>query len=149
MRRRWGRAAVVAATAGAALGGLGCVGAARDLMAIERTGPGTGGATERIVITGDGRGRCGAAGPSRPLASETVIEARALERALEPLAERAAAYPGPAGGRDRLVARTRAGTVRWVGARPGVPRVLARIELLAVRARRALCPRGAPPRARG
>lgn len=122
----------------------GCGGAAGDLMAIERAAPGTRGGPQRIVITGDGRGRCGAGGPARQLASATVIEARAIERELAPLAERAADYTGPAPRGDRFVARSRAGTVRWVGRSPRLPRVLPRAELLHLRVRRALCPPGTP-----
>lgn len=116
----------------------GCGGSSGDLMAIERTGPGTLGATQRIVVTGDGRGRCGAAGPVRPIASGAVIEARELERELGPLAERAAAYEGSPG-RDRFVARTRAGTVRWTSGVARLPRVLPRAELFYVGTHRELC----------
>ena len=131
-----GAAAVAAALALAA----GCGGTAGDLMAVERTGPAPGVASQRIVVTGDGRGRCGARGPLRQLESATVIEARALERDLGPLAERAAGYAGPAG-RARLVARTRAGTVRWVEGAPRLPPVLARTDLFALRVGRVLCAR--------
>lgn len=130
-----GRGAAAAATLALAAG---CGGTAGDLMAVERAGPPPTGATQRIVVTGDGRARCGARGPLRQLHSATVIEARALERDLGPLAERAASYAGPAG-RPRLVARTRAGTVRWVEGAPRLPPVLARTDRFALRVGRALC----------
>lgn len=130
------RAVVVAALGLAALAG--CGGESGDLLAVEVAG-GPAGERRTIVVASDGRGRCNG-GELRPIENERLIEAREAERDIAELAEQGADLGGEAGGdRRAYVARTQAGTVRWVEAEPGNPAVLPRVELLALRLGRELC----------
>ena len=110
-----------------------CGGSAGDLLAIEVSG-GSQARARTLVVTGDGLGGCGR-GARRPIPSERLIEARAVERDLGELAERGASFAdgGTGAGRRSYVARSRAGTVRWTEGAPGLPAVLPRAALLAVR----------------
>lgn len=151
-------AAIVAALALAlALALSACGGEAGDLLALEASG----GPQEeplRLTVTEDGRGTCdrgelGMAGPLEPIPSERLIEARDVERELEGLAQDGAAFTrddAAAGGSDqeaqpagagvrRYVARTRAGTVRWVEGAPELPEILPRAALLAEQLEDDLC----------
>ena len=136
MRLRW----AVAAALGLAALACACGGTAGDLMAIEYLGgPDT--RRHQLVLTGDGRAHCGD-GRLRPIASELLIEAREVEREVEPLAEDGASFDEEASGRRHYGLRTRAGAVTWVEGRPGLPAVLPRAQLLALRLERELCPGG-------
>ena len=124
----------------AALGCLalaGCGGESGDLMAIQVEG---GVAKDRgpldIVLASDGRGTCNDR-PSETVPSETVIDARELERELSDLAEEGARFQGGSGA--SYVVRIKAGTVRWTEGARGLPRVLPQTQLLALRLDRLLC----------
>ena len=117
MRHPRGRVALAAVLALAA----GCGGESGDLLAVEITGGPAG-------------------GELRQISSERLIEAREVERDLEDLAEDGTDLGGEAtGDRRAYVARTQAGTVRWVEAQTGNPTVLPRIELLSLQLGRDLC----------
>lgn len=116
---------------------VGCGGSAGDLLAVEVSG-GFQPQTVALVVTSDGRGSCDA-GELRGLSSERVIEAREVERELGGLATDGASFGEPGGDRRAYVARTRAGTVRWVEGAPGLPPVLAKTVLLARQLERELC----------
>ena len=127
---------VVACTSVALLAS--CGGSAGDLLALEVSG-GFQSEPVRLVVTEDGRGRCGD-GALEPISSERLIEARDVERELEGLAEEGARFDGreSADGR-RYVASTRAGTVRWSEGAAGLPEVLPRAALLAQQLQDDLC----------
>lgn len=133
--------AVVTTAVAAALMALvtltGCGGSAGDLIAIEVSG-GLAGEAVRLTVTADGRGRCGE-GELRRLPSERLIEARAVERELAGLAEDGPSFGEPGGDRREYVARTRAGTVRWIEGSLGLPPVLPRTVLLERALERDLC----------
>ena len=118
----------------------GCGGEAGDLLAVEISG-GFEGDTVRLTVTSDGRGRCDTS-ELRPLPSDRVIEAREVERELTPLAEEGASFGDPGADRRGFVARTRAGTVRWVEGERGLPPILPQTVLLARELQRELCPVG-------
>ena len=124
--------------AGAALA-TGCGGESGDLMAIEVSG---GFAKSRgpldIVLASDGRGTCND-GPSETVPSDLVIDARELERDLGDLAEEGARFDAARGGAASYVVRIKAGTVRWTEAGSGLPEVLPRTQVLALRLDRLLC----------
>lgn len=123
--------------AGLALAG--CGGEAGDLMAIEVGGAERGrGAPLDIVVASDGRGTCNDR-PSESIPSDILIEARELERELGDLAEEGANLGGADPGRRDYVVRIKAGTVRWTEGAPGLPAVLPRTQLLALRLDRLLC----------
>lgn len=91
-----------------------------------------------IVVANDGRGSCNDR-PEQSLPSDLVIEARELERDLGGLAEDGATF-GPSGNDQReFVVRIKAGTVRWAEGERGLPEVLPRTQLLAVKLDRLLC----------
>lgn len=128
---------VVAASAALAIAA--CGGEAGDLLALEVSG----GQQEqplRLTVTEDGRGSCDG-GELQRISSERLIDAREVERELGGLAEDGAAFGADTGatGRRRYVARTRAGTVRWVEGLPELPDVLPRAALLAQQLEEALC----------
>ena len=114
----------------------GCGGNAGDLMAIEVSG-GTAAADRTLVITGDGRGRCGG-GELQNVESDLVVEARDVERDIESLANESRAFPQRAG-RRRYVVRTDDGVVRWSEGAPGLPEILPRTALLTLQLERELC----------
>jgi hypothetical protein len=157
-RARPARRSATALAAVAALALSACGGEAGDLLALEASG----GPQEeplRLTVTEDGRGTCdrgelGMAGPLEPIPSARLIEAREVERELEGLAQDGAAFTGeddaaasgsaqeaqPDGaGVRRYVARTRAGTVRWVEGAPELPEILPRAALLAEQLEDDLC----------
>ena len=131
----------MAVAAAVGLGAAACGGSAGDLIAFEISG-GRPMKQSRLVVTGDGRARCGGDGPLRALSSERLIEARAVERELEGLAEEARAFGGGGADQPGYVARTKAGTVRWFEAAPGNPAVLTRAGRLALQLERELCGEG-------
>ena len=129
------RAATAALLAVLALAGS-CGGESGDLLAVEVSG----GAEQReirLVVTGDGQGRCND-GELERLESERLIEAREVEREIEDLAEDGADFGGPAADRRGYVVRTAAGTARWREGRTE-PEVLGKAALLALRLERELC----------
>jgi hypothetical protein len=129
------RAAAAAAALAWALAG--CGGTAGDLVAIEVSGGPVKG-TEHIVVLEDGRARCNA-GPLETIPSDRLLDAREVERDLEPLAEKGASYEAPAAGRRRYLARTRDGAVRWVEGARSVPSVIGKATLLALQLERQVC----------
>jgi hypothetical protein len=132
-RERGARRALLAAALLA-----GCGSSPGDLIAIEVSGGPAGGAN-RLVVTSDGRGRCDA-GALTQLPSDRLLEAREVERELQDLAEKGAAFEAaPAADRRRYVARTQAGAVRWTEGQPGIPAPLPEAQLLALRLERQLC----------
>jgi hypothetical protein len=128
------RPALAALAAAAVLAG--CGGEAGDLMAIEVSG-GAAGAKRTIVITGDGRGSCNDS-ERENVDSDDLVEARDVERDIEELADDSRQFPERAG-RRRYVVRTDDGVVRWSEGTTGLPDVLPRTALLALKLERALC----------
>ncbi|HEX8075795.1 MAG TPA: hypothetical protein VF545_12540 [Thermoleophilaceae bacterium] len=135
-RARRAAAAAAALAVAAALAAAGCGSSAGDLIAIEVSG-GPARVNERIRVTDDGRAGCGD-GRLRALASQQVLDARQVKRALKPLAKRGASYGSHRPGRRRYVARSVDGSVSWTEGAPGPP-ALARATLLALRLERRLC----------
>lgn len=117
----------------------GCGGEAGDLLALEVSG-GFQREPVRLTVTEDGRGTCDG-GALQPVAGDSLIEAREVERDLAALAEEGASFGTARGARDRrhYVARTRVGTVRWVEGAPGLPEVLPQAALLAQQLQGKLC----------
>ena len=117
----------------------GCGGESGDLMAIEVTG---GVAESRgpldIVLASDGRGTCNDR-ESETVPSDIVIDARELERELGDLAEEGARFEPTGDDQREYVVRIKAGTVRWAEGERGLPEVLPRTQLLALRLDRLLC----------
>ena len=112
-----------------------CGGSAGDLIALEVAG-GRGPQTSRLVLTSDGRGRCGE-GDLRAISNGRLIEARAVEREVTGLATTGREFAG--GGEPRFVARTKDGIVRWSQGAEGLPPVLPRAARLALLLERELC----------
>ena len=133
MRRR-----LAVGTLGSALLLSACGGGAGDLLAFEVSAT-AGEPPRRLVVTGDGRGSCDGV-ELKALVSERLIEARAVERDLGPLATDGARFEaGRRPAAATLVGRSVAGTVRWVEGGSGQPEVLARATLLATKLERELC----------
>lgn len=115
----------------------GCGGDPGELLTVSTSGGG--GDNHRLVVTGDGRGRCDH-GDLRTLPSSHVLDAREVERELkDPAKQRATFMSGPPGAR-RYVFSTNDGLVSFVegarGAPPVVPKGIALVQEL----KRDLCP---------
>jgi hypothetical protein len=124
-------AALVAATVG------GCGGSPGDLMAIRMSG-GPAAVDQMIVVRVDGGASCNR-GPLREITNSQLLAADAIVRDAKPYAARAQSFAaGRAGGRA-FELRDQDGTVRWYETSAGVPPVLARAELFALRLAPALC----------
>jgi len=117
---------------------IGCGGTSGDLIAFEIAG-GRAPATSRVVLTSDGRGRCGE-GDLRAISNDRLIEARAVERELTDLATVGREFAG--GDEPRFVARTKHGIVRWGQGAEGLPETLPRAARLALLLERELCSAG-------
>ena len=130
---------------------VGCGGTAGDLIAFEiRPGsPAPASPTPAspapaspapalVLVTDDGRGRCGQRGALKPLTSERVIEARAVERDLAELATGGRSFEG-AREETTFVARSEAGSVTWAETAAGTRPALARATRLALQLERELC----------
>jgi hypothetical protein len=115
----------------------GCGGTGGDLVAIEVSG-GPVEEKEHIVVLEDGRARCNA-GPLEQISSDQLLDAREVERELQPLAEDGASYGAPGADRRRYLARTRDGSVRWVEGAPRAPAVIGKASLLALQLERQVC----------
>jgi hypothetical protein len=130
------RRIAAAITVAAALAVSACGGEAGDLLALEVSG-GLQETPLRLTVTEDGRGTCDD-GELRPISGTLLIDARDVERDLEPLAEDGASF-GSDDRRRNYVALTRAGTVRWVEGGEDLPEVLPRAALLAQALQDELC----------
>lgn len=133
MRRLPAAAAVLlAAMAGA------CGGSAGDILALEVSG-GFQGEMLRLSVTEDGRGTCNG-GELEPISNDLLIEAREVAREIEVLAAEGARFTESAeSDRRTYVARTPAGTVRWVEGSEDLPPVLPSAALLAQELQEELC----------
>jgi hypothetical protein len=128
---------VVAVFAVLAAALAGCGGSAGDLLAISTTGGG--GPPARVVVTGDGLGSCNGSA-EKQLPSQTVLDAREVERELTDYAKKRASFTtGPRGAR-RYVASTKDGLVTWVEGARGAPTVVAKGIELTQTLKRRLCP---------
>jgi hypothetical protein len=132
------RASSTIAGLAAALAIAACGGPTGDLMAIEVSG-GPAHYAQRIVIHANGEAVCNN-GKTMDIGSQSLLDAREVERDLTDLAARAAVYANP-GATDvpSYVARTKDGTVRWQEGSPGLPPVLPKAQLLALQLGRKLC----------
>jgi hypothetical protein len=127
---------VAALAAPVALGATGCGNPGGDLIAIEARGPG---GTNRLVVTDDGRGRCGD-GELVRLESQRLLDAREVQREMEELPGERSDF-GRLEGRTNYRASMRDAEVTWTeGARR--PEVLPKATLLALNLRRELCGQG-------
>lgn len=99
---------------------------------------GAAGAGQRIRLTGDGRASCNG-GELRAIASQQLIDARAVERDVKHLAERATRIGRPRPGRRDYELRTKDGTVSWVEGAPGLPPELGKAALLELQLERGIC----------
>jgi hypothetical protein len=139
----WRRAAVAVWTTATVCVLGACGGSAGDILALEVAG-GFQGEPVRLTVTEDGRGSCDGS-ELRPIPSERLIEARELERELEPLARDGAAFEDTAAAdRRSYVARSNDGVVRWTEGAPNLPEVLPRAQLLAQDLIGDLCGEGGP-----
>lgn len=109
----------------------GCGGESGDLIAIEEGG------TE-VIVADNGRGSCNE-GEAQTVPSDLLIDAREVERELGELAEDGATYPATGNDQREYVVRVKAGTVRFAEGEEGMPEVLPKTQLLAVRLERLLC----------
>jgi hypothetical protein len=118
---------------------IGCGGSAGDLIAISTTGGGSPHA--RYVVTGDGLASCNG-GKDKTLSSQTVLDAREVERELTDYAEKRSSFMnGPAGAR-RYVASTKDGIVTWAEGARSAPPVIAKAILLTQNIKSEVCPGG-------
>jgi hypothetical protein len=129
---RWAAAAAAVAALVA-----GCGGESGDLLAIEVSGGPVRG-TERIVVTEDGRARCNG-GELEAIPNARLLDAREVEREMEPLAEKGASYPATGPDRRHYLARTRDGNVSWIEGARATPKVIGEATLLALQLERQLC----------
>lgn len=109
-------------------------------MAIEISGGAAanrGGSLE-VVVAENGLGSCNR-GDEQTIPSGLLIEARELERELGDLAEEGASYPATGNDQREYVVRIKAGTVRFAEGERGLPEVLPRTQLLALKLDRELC----------
>lgn len=134
---RLGIAAAAAAAACVSVGLGACGGTPGDLMAIDVAG-GPDGISRTLVVTEDGRASCNRS-PLHQLTSADLLEARSIVRDAKPLASSAQAFPPGRASDRRFVLRTKDGTARWTETSPGVPPVLPRAVLLALRLSRLAC----------
>jgi hypothetical protein len=134
------RAACLAALACVAvLSASGCGGGTGDLLAIEVSGGIAAPARpDRIVVQSDGRASCNR-GRVQEIPSQTLLDAREVERDVKPLAERGASYPAHGADQRQYVLRTDNGVVRWAEGERRLPKPLPEAELLTLRLRRQLC----------
>ena len=134
------RAAAAAAVA-ATLLAAGCGGRSGDLLAVDSAGGPPGVPKRTVVITEDGRAGCDG-GELRRIEGDLLIDAREIERESTELTDRAASFEGggPPNAR-RYALRSKSGTVRWTEGRRGLPPVLPRAALLALRVGREVCGR--------
>ena len=136
-------------TAGLAAATLaGCGGSPGDLMALATSG-GPAAVNQTIVVRLDGDASCNR-GPLRPIANSQLLAADAIVRDAKPYTTRVQTFPpGRPGGRA-FVLRDQDGTVRWNETSTGLPAVLPRAELFALRLAPLLCRwaagRANPPR---
>lgn len=129
--------ACLACVAAAAVSG--CGGGTGDLLAIEVSGGIAAPARpDRIEVQSDGRARCNG-GPLDEIPSQTLLDAREVERDVKPLAERGASYQAHGADQRRYVLRTDNGVVRWAEGERGLPKPLPKAELLTLRLNRQLC----------
>ena len=113
---------------------VGCGNPGGDLLAIEERAPG--GATNRLVVTDDGRGSCNG-GQLKRLESDRLLEAREVQREMEELPGERSDF-GRLGDRTNYRATMREAEVTWAeGARQ--PAVLPKATVLALQLRRATC----------
>jgi hypothetical protein len=106
----------------AVLSASGCGGSTGDLLAIEVSGGIAAPARpDRIVVQSDGRASCNRGRPQE-IPSQTLLDAREVERDIKPLADRGASYPAQGAEGER-----------------GLPKPLPKAELLTLRLRRQLC----------
>jgi hypothetical protein len=109
----------------------GCGGESGDLIAFED-------GTNEIVLADNGLASCNG-GAEEAIDNQLLIDAREVEREIGDLAEESARYPATQPGRKEYVVRTKDGTVRFGEGETGLPEVLPKAQLLAVRLRRQLC----------
>lgn len=115
----------------------GCGGSSGDLIAFEVSGGFQGKATT-ISVTEDGRGSCDQE-PLRPIAGQTLLEARDLQRALAPLAATAREFGKPGPDQRSYVVRMREGSVTWPEGGRDLPPELGRAVVLERSLEQQLC----------
>jgi hypothetical protein len=123
----------------AVLSASGCGGDTGDLLAIEVSGGIAAPAQpDRIIVQSDGRATCNG-GRAQEIPSQTLLDAREIERDVKPLADRGANYPAHGADQRHYVLRTDNGVVRWAEGERGLPKPLPKAELLTLQLRRQLC----------
>ncbi len=115
-----------------------CGGSPGDLMAVEVTGGPPGSVPKSLVVAVDGRGTCNRR-PMREISSDQLLEARSIVRDAKPVAGRTQAYPAGSPPGLNYTLRTPDGTIGWNETSTGLPSVLPRAELFALRLGRSLC----------
>jgi hypothetical protein len=115
----------------------GCGTQASDLFAVSRTGTGAGAAV-RIVVGDDGEVTCNG-GRKRELPSAMLLDARALERAVQRDAHARRRYPRRPGGVLAYRVRTQAGAVAWADTSRPLPHRYLRLAAFARRVSTGVC----------
>lgn len=133
--------AAVAAAVGLATAAAGCGGSAEDrsadLFAVDRSGS-VQGARLRLVVNDGGTATCNGR-PPVALGSEQLIDARVLQRDLEPAAKAGVALaPGP-GSVLRYVVHTPDGTIRFADTSRGIRPAFQRLAYLVRRIAKGPC----------
>jgi hypothetical protein len=90
-------------------------------------------------VTEDGRTSCNK-GSLHQLGSQTILDARNIEREAKPLIEQGANYPSAPPGRRTFQLKTPDGSLNWAEGDSGLPTLLPQAELLALRLER-FCPK--------
>jgi hypothetical protein len=124
---RWAGLAVVGACAALA----GCGGSSGDLLGMQITG-GPANVKEQMHVTEDGRTSCNT-GALHQLPSQTVLDARSIEREAKPLIEDGLQYPPALPGRRTFELKTPDGSLVWGEGQPGLAPLLPQAELLALK----------------
>ena len=133
------RALLAAAAASASACLLaGCGGNPGDLLGMQISGGPVRG-VEQMHVTEDGRTSCNKGGLHQ-LGSQTILDARNIERLAKPLIEQGANYPPAPAGRRNFQLKTPDGSLNWAEGDSGLPTLLPQAELLALRLER-FCPK--------
>jgi hypothetical protein len=114
-----------AALAAAALLGAGCGTPSADLFVVERTGE-LPGARLTLRVGDGGTVRCDG-GPERSIASEDLLDARAIAEDLQPLLDRGVRLPSREGSLLRFRVTGEHGEARFADNSTGVPEVFGRV----------------------
>jgi hypothetical protein len=124
------RRALLAAAAASACLLAGCGGNPGDLLGMQISGGPVRG-VEQMHVTEDGRTSCNKGGLHQ-LSSQTILDARNIEREAKPLIEQGPIYAAAPPGRRTFQLKTPDGTLTWAEGASGLPILLPQAEVLAL-----------------